>query len=407
MTIDSGIIRKLTTHSTKLREYKKFLIWIFILGPIDFTIKASSLFVRNIKKDYYKNIIVKMDGGLGDAVLFSGFIKNFIENNFDDDGKYLIITDDISGEYFKIIFPKVNLLLIDRNKFLRNVLFRIKINLSLLKLECKKIYNFSFSRDLVCGDAIILNIFSKKKIGFVNQYDKLTKLMDVISRRNYTKLIELPKNEVSELTKYEFLLKGNDKKYSTPVRKIESPIENSIPDNFILVHPGAKSKLRRWSIRNFIKIINNITNKSNYSVVITGTRDESDECYEIKSKVEGNIINMCGKTNLMDFLFLVQNTSLVLANETSIVHLGAQFQKNVICITGGGHFGRFVPYPNNYNNLNKNQLLFPNKPMECFGCNWVCPYRKEGDKRPAPCIDGISVEEIWGNIKLILDNRCL
>ena len=402
---DSRITRKLTTHSTKQREYIKFFIWIFILGPIDFAIKLFSFFTRNTKEDYYKYIIVKMDGGLGDAVLFSGFINNFIENNAENNDRFLFITDNISGEYFKIIFPSINLLVIDRNKFLRNILFRFKINFSLLKLECKNIYNFSFSRDLVCGDAIILNIFSKKKIGFVNQHDKLTKLMDGISRRYYTKLVALPKNEVSELKKYEILLSDNDKKYSMPIKKIESAIEKSIPNKYILIHPGANSYLRRWPIKNFIEIINNISKKSTHSFVITGTIDESDECFRIKSKAYGNIINMCGKTNLTEYLFLVQNSSLILTNETSTAHLGAQFKKNVICITGGGHFERFVPYPDNYNNLSNNQLLFPNKPMECFGCNWVCLYRTKNDKRPAPCINEISVEDIWRSLQIFLSNE--
>ena len=66
-----------------------------------------------------------------------------------------------------------------------------------------------------------------------------------------------------------------------------------------------------------------------------------------------------------------------------------------ICISGGGHFGRFVPYPELPRQTNYLKVVYYKMP--CYGCNWKCIYPiNEGE--PAPCIANISVDAVWGKV---------
>ena len=42
--------------------------------------------------------------------------------------------------------------------------------------------------------------------------------------------------------------------------------------------------------------------------------------------------------------------------------------------------------------------------MDCFNCNWRCRYFIK-DNDPAPCIEKISVEEVFAALKLLLKKR--
>jgi hypothetical protein len=66
---------------------------------------------------------------------------------------------------------------------------------------------------------------------------------------------------------------------------------------------------------------------------------------------------------------------------------------------GGGHFGRFVPYPDLPGQTNNLKEVFHKMP--CYGCNWKCIYPiNEGE--PAPCIANISVDAVWEKVVPLL-----
>jgi ADP-heptose:LPS heptosyltransferase len=77
-------------------------------------------------------------------------------------------------------------------------------------------------------------------------------------------------------------------------------------------------------------------------------------------------------------------------NETSATHIAVAVGTPSICLLGGGHFGRFVPYPDGVGGT----IPVPvHHAMDCFGCDWHCtqPHR-DGD--PAPCIAAIAVDSV-------------
>ena len=93
-----------------------------------------------------------------------------------------------------------------------------------------------------------------------------------------------------------------------------------------------------------------------------------------------NAIDLVGKTSLVELVELLRNALLVLSNETSAVHIGAAVGAPVICILGGGHFGRFLPYVVEKPEPSRPTPIVVVQPMSCFGCNWQCVHpRERGD----------------------------
>ena len=101
-------------------------------------------------------------------------------------------------------------------------------------------------------------------------------------------------------------------------------------------------------------------------------------------------VNLAGKTTLSQFIELVRGARLLIGNETSAVHIAAAVGTPSICLLGGGHFGRFLPYPDCVEGAKPVAVY---ERMECYGCNWRChqPHPKGG---AVPCISTIDVETV-------------
>ena len=108
---------------------------------------------------------------------------------------------------------------------------------------------------------------------------------------------------------------------------------------------------------------------------------------------------MSGQTTLWELAGLLRQSRLTISNDTGAVHIASAVGTPTVCILGGGHFGRFVPYPELAGQTNYLKVVFHKMP--CYGCNWECVYHiKEGE--PAPCISNISVDAVWNEVKSLL-----
>ena len=108
---------------------------------------------------------------------------------------------------------------------------------------------------------------------------------------------------------------------------------------------------------------------------------------------------MAGKTELTELSGLLSLSQLTISNDTGAVHLAAAIGTPMVCILGGGHFGRFVPYPKLSGQTNSLKVVYHKMP--CYGCNWECIYPLKKNE-PAPCITKISVDAVWEKVKPLL-----
>jgi len=53
---------------------------------------------------------------------------------------------------------------------------------------------------------------------------------------------------------------------------------------------------------------------------------------------------LAGKTTIAQLVELIRNASLLIGNDSAAIHMAAATQTPSVCILGGGHYGRFLPY---------------------------------------------------------------
>ena len=98
---------------------------------------------------------------------------------------------------------------------------------------------------------------------------------------------------------------------------------------------------------------------------------------------------MQGQFSLLQVVELLKHSKFYVGSDTSIAHFSAAIGLKTVVILGGGHFGRFFPYPDHKN------VHTIYKKKDCYNCNWKCT------KKTNECIKEIevkAVEKILGEI---------
>ena len=103
-----------------------------------------------------------------------------------------------------------------------------------------------------------------------------------------------------------------------------------------------------------------------------------------------------------DLVELIRASRLLIGNETSAVHIAVAVDTPSVCILGGGHYGRFMPYELADGDAPRPAVAMHKMP--CFGCDWRCSQPHQPGKA-MPCIAAVSVADVVNAIKRALADR--
>ena len=70
------------------------------------------------------------------------------------------------------------------------------------------------------------------------------------------------------------------------------------------------------------------------NVVLLGGPDEVEECAAIAEGQGGYVVNLCGKTQLLELPPIFERAALIVANDTGTAHLAAASNRRMIVICG-------------------------------------------------------------------------
>lgn len=126
-------------------------------------------------------------------------------------------------------------------------------------------------------------------------------------------------------------IKDIDKKYDIiPTNYIleELGMENK---KYCVFNPYAASRHRSFNLENIIKISEIILEKEVDKLILIGTKDHLNELEKVKEKLGEKIVIPKTK-NILEVIEIISKANLVITPDTSIVHITAAFEKNMICI---------------------------------------------------------------------------
>ncbi|MBJ6727031.1 glycosyltransferase family 9 protein [Geomesophilobacter sediminis] len=367
-----------------------------------FFVQQAVLAVSEEGGDRPESVLVVRLDAIGDFVLWVESAKALRKLYPSDKFCLTLLCNQIVGDLAVSLGIFDEIWHLDRRKFSKNLTYRI--------LQLRKIQKASFgiainptqAREFMYGDSVIFATGADQRIGSKGNLLNLGVWQKRISDRWYTSLVAATPG-LNVLEQNAEFLRGLGVTHAKP--KIpdlpvstESVPDLDIPDYFV-VFPGAGAVLRQWPIERFAEVADRISSATGWTGVICGGPGEETLGALLEDKAGVSLKNLVAKTTLPELVSIIAGAHLVLANETSAVHIAAAVSTPSVCILGGGHYGNFLPYPV-MEESSKPSPIVVSRRSECFGCNWKCP--SCAPNRVADCIEGISVEEVWCAVKEIL-----
>jgi lipopolysaccharide heptosyltransferase I len=148
----------------------------------------------------------------------------------------------------------------------------------------------------------------------------------------------------------------------------------------VVLHPMAKWESKQWPADKFARLISALV-RSKASVVITGSPHDEGPVGEILRRTGDSVkvLNLAGKTNLLELASIFSLSDLVLCPDTGPMHLAAAVKAPLITLFGPTAPWRTGPYGNNPGVIRKG--------LPCSPC-----FKKKC--QTVECMNSISVEEV-------------
>jgi ADP-heptose:LPS heptosyltransferase len=114
------------------------------------------------------------------------------------------------------------------------------------------------------------------------------------------------------------------------------------PKNYIIIHPGSRGRYRQWPPK-FFALIADYCIEQGLTIVITGTKEESDITGELVKCMHHRPINLTGKTSLGALSILIKDAFAIICNCTGVSHVADAFDTPSVVISMDGEPKRWAP----------------------------------------------------------------
>jgi ADP-heptose:LPS heptosyltransferase len=383
----------------KYHSLKKIL-----LIPRDLALLILDFFAifTSFKKNSTSGLIVRVDN-IGDFILWLPAAEKLC-HFFLDNKKPAIVCNQAVAEFAAATGLFSQVLAVDIKRLVRDFRYRWNVLRRISRLGATVAIQPTYSRVFLIGDSLIRASRASSRIGSRGDKSNIRPWQKAISDRWYTLLVNAVSAPIMELERNaEFLrnlgvLAGALEAPFIP-KLMDLPASLVIKRDYFVLFPGASLPIKQWPLDSFAAVAIEVNLKRGWIPVICGGPTEQQLCARLQEKINcSHAINLAGETSLLEMIEVLRGASLLISNDTSAVHIAAAVGVPSVCILGGGHYERFMPYSNWCEGAKPIAVI---KKMHCFGCNWTCRY-SDDNSQPYPCVEGVTIEQVQDAIESAL-----
>ena len=356
------------------------------------------------KHNQLKLILLIRQDRIGDFILWLDTAKEYRKYYPPENYKIILIGNAIWSDLAKGLPFWDEVLPVNVKAFKALSRYRWNILRKVRNFGAKIAIQPTYSREFYHGDSLIRASNASKKVSSAGNMSNRNQLKSNLADRWHTELFAYSPEHLSELERNAEFFSGFIKKLYLPsYPELELSCDCNIQElkrkSFYILSLGANKKYREWPYKYYAKIAQKIHKKTGWLGLICGAENEFYLGEHIKKLCDAPLQNYTGQTTLSELTCLLAKSQILISNETGTAHIANAVGTPTVCILGGGHFGRFVPYPELSGKINNLKVVYHKMP--CYGCDWKCVYHIK-DEDPAPCISNISVDAVWNEVKILL-----
>ncbi len=111
------------------------------------------------------------------------------------------------------------------------------------------------------------------------------------------------------------------------------------------VAPGARHATKRWSAEKFAEVANRLAEAKSGTVILLGDRSDAAAADDVVRHLKAPHVNLTGKTNLPALIGITSRLSLLITNDSGLLHIGEALKIPLVAVFGPTVRGfGFAPY---------------------------------------------------------------
>lgn len=164
----------------------------------------------------------------------------------------------------------------------------------------------------------------------------------------------------------------------------------------IIISPTSRWRFKLWSVDRFAELIDYLQNRFNSPIVIVGADDQVDKeiAAEIVRRSKANVIDLTGKTTLLELAALTERGRLFVGVDSAPMHIAAAMRTPTVAIFGPTDCDTWAPWDNGSGYCK----VVAMRELSCLPCHMAgCANGKVSD-----CLVRLPVERVVKAIDTIM-----
>ncbi|MBC8267832.1 MAG: glycosyltransferase family 9 protein [Rhodospirillaceae bacterium] len=345
-------------------------------------------------------LVVRMDG-IGDMVLFRTSLEHYAEVFGVEKSDITVLGCESWSDITSEVFAGYRVLIINEHAFARWPLYRFWVSLKVRALNPAISVCDSYLRRTMMADSLVWVSGASQAISSLPFIGERTRPEYLYYLSQVDKVVPTGDYPTHEIVRhYNFLSAIAGRKIKPEAPHISwrdtLPSKDLIPPGvpYAVLNPGSNEYGRRWPLAKYQQLAAALIEK-NLHVIFVGGGGERPGVIDTG---ESRIIDLIGRTDLPQLLDIMNHAQLVVSNDTGPAHLSIALGTPTLVVVGGGHFGCFVPYPEE---VRPTHARFVYYKMDCYHCFWNCP-KRASKFEVFPCVEAVSIEQVCDEVETLL-----
>ena len=129
---------------------------------------------------------------------------------------------------------------------------------------------------------------------------------------------------------FDFFQKSDDDKMLAKLKSLGATQDKG----WIVIAPGAASERKRWPSKQFRQLAEKLSALTGKMILLAGSPEEKPIAQKVEKGLEASSVIVAGETNLAESAAMLSRASLVIANDSAMMHLGFELQVPTVGIFG-------------------------------------------------------------------------
>lgn len=257
------------------------------------------------------------------------------------------------------------------------------------------------------------------------QYEKIQNSISKFLLANMFSNIYIEKDSVFLGRAYKNYLGKNGINYISKGCRLEVSEEKAYKElygNYILFSPMSAVKSREMSYDSIKEILNGLLSATNYKIIISGKQEDflkiesvMRDCLD--DTMQDRVMNLAGRTNLLEFMQLIKQSRLVIGVDSGQIHLAAALNTPSIALCGYWNPPQFLPYDYEEIDVSYPKCIFSRNAYKCKYCqssnggwhhdtrpNPICD-KRERNGQTFLCLDDIDLQDVMSAVTKVLNKK--